>query len=75
MWVTVPAFGLFWASPPTIPTDSPICLDFNLTGDADDNIAIDQVRFNTVPEPGSGALLILGIGGLIALRRTRRSRE
>ena len=28
-----------------------------------------------VPEPGSGALLILGIGGLMALRRTRRSRE
>jgi hypothetical protein len=59
-------------------TDNPngfTYLDFNLTGDADDNIAIDQVRFNTVPEPGSGTLLILGIGGLMALRRTRRSRE
>ena len=59
-------------------TDNPngfTYLDFNLTGDADDNIAIDQVRFNTVPEPGSGVLLVLGIGGLMALRRTRRSRE
>jgi PEP-CTERM motif len=57
-------------------TDNPnglTYLDFNLTGDADDNIAIDQVRFNTVPEPGSGALLMLGIGGLIALRRVRRA--
>ena len=28
-----------------------------------------------VPEPSTGALVAIGIGGLIALRRTRRSRE
>jgi len=57
-------------------TDNPTgltYLDFNLTGDAGDNIAIDNVKFNTVPEPGTGALLVLGLGSLIALRRTRRS--
>ena len=31
------------------------------------------VTYEIVPEPSSGALLLLGIGGLIALRRVRRS--
>jgi hypothetical protein len=30
---------------------------------------------SAVPEPSTGALLAIGIGGLIVLRRTRRSRE
>ncbi len=50
-------------------------LDFTLTGNDSDNIGIDTVRFNTVPEPSAGALLVLGVGGIVALRRTRRSRE
>jgi hypothetical protein len=33
------------------------------------------VTYGLVPEPSSGALLLLGMGGLIALRRTRRSRD
>ena len=45
------------------------------TGGADVDMFIDNVSINTVPEPGSGVLLVLGIGGLMALRRTRRSRE
>ena len=41
-----------------------------------DSFYIDQAAPPpTVPEPSSGALLALGIGGVIALRRTRRSRE
>jgi hypothetical protein len=43
------------------------------TGGADMDVFVDNVSINTVPEPGSGALLMLGVGGLIALRRTRRS--
>jgi len=34
---------------------------------------LDNVSINTVPEPSAGALLVLGLGSLIALRRTRRS--
>ena len=48
-------------------------LDFTLTGNDSDNIGIDTVRFNTVPEPSAGALLVLGIGGIVALRRARRA--
>ena len=41
-----------------------------------DSFYIDQAAPPpTVPEPSSGALLALGIGGVIALHRTRRSRE
>lgn len=43
------------------------------TGGADVDMFIDNVSIQTVPEPSAGALLALGIGGLIALRRTRRS--
>ena len=43
------------------------------TGGADMDVFVDNVSINTVPEPSAGALLMLGIGGLIALRRTRRS--
>jgi len=55
-------------------TDNPngfTYLDFNLTGDADDNIAIDNVRFNTVPEPSAASLIIFSAGALLALRRRR----
>ena len=38
-----------------------------------DSFYIDQAA--PVPEPTAGALLALGLGGLIALRRTRRSHE
>ena len=38
-----------------------------------DEFYIDQAA--PVPEPTAGALLALGLGGLIAMRRTRRSRE
>jgi len=43
------------------------------TGGAEMDVFIDNVAINTVPEPSAGALLMVGIGGLIALRRTRRS--
>ena len=42
------------------------------TGGANVDIFIDNVSIQSVPEPSSGALLALGIGGVIALRRTRR---
>lgn len=38
-----------------------------------DSFYIDEAA--PVPEPTAGALIALGLGGLIALRRTRRSRE
>ena len=41
------------------------------TGGADLDIFVDDVSINTVPEPGSGALLMLGIGGLMAWRRRK----
>ena len=43
------------------------------TGAESMDVFVDNISINTVPEPGSGAMLALGIGGLIALRRTRRS--
>ena len=46
-------------------------LDFSLTGNNDDNIAIDTVRFNTVPEPSALSLLAVGLGGLAMMRRRR----
>jgi hypothetical protein len=43
------------------------------TGGADMDVFVDNVSIQSVPEPSAGALLILGIGGLIAIRRARRS--
>jgi hypothetical protein len=43
------------------------------TGGADMDVFVDNVSIQSVPEPSAGALLILGIGGLIAMRRARRS--
>ena len=43
------------------------------TGGADMDVFVDNVSINTVPEPSAGALLMVGIGGLIAMRRLRRS--
>jgi hypothetical protein len=37
------------------------------------DVFVDNVSINTVPEPSAGALLMVGIGGLIAMRRLRRS--
>jgi len=58
-------------------TDNPngfTYLDFTLSGDLDDDIALDQVRFNTVPEPGSASLVALGLATLLLRkRRCRRS--
>ena len=39
------------------------------TGGAQMDIFIDNVSIQSVPEPSSGALLAIGIGGLLALRR------
>jgi len=41
------------------------------TGGANVDIFIDNVSIQSVPEPSAGALLALGIGGLIALRRRK----
>jgi hypothetical protein len=41
------------------------------TGGADVDMFIDNVSIQSVPEPSAGALLALGIGGLIALRRRK----
>ena len=41
------------------------------TGGASVDMFIDNVSIQTVPEPGSGALLMLGIGGLMAWRRRK----
>jgi hypothetical protein len=43
------------------------------TGGADMDVFVDNVSIQSVPEPSAGALLMLGIGGLMALRRVRRS--
>jgi hypothetical protein len=37
------------------------------------DVFIDNVNINTIPEPSAVSLLALGLGGLVALRRTRRS--
>jgi hypothetical protein len=37
------------------------------------DVFVDDISISTVPEPSAGALLALGIGGLMALRRVRRS--
>lgn len=41
------------------------------TGGADLDVFVDNVSIQTVPEPSSASLLLLGIGGLIALRRRK----
>lgn len=46
-------------------------LQFTLTGNTDDNIMVDQLRFNTVPEPSAASLMVLGAGALLALKRRR----
>ena len=43
------------------------------TGGSDLDVFVDNLSIQSVPEPSAGALLMLGIGGLIALRRVRRS--
>ena len=43
------------------------------TGGSQFDIFIDNVSISSVPEPSAGALLVLGLGSLIALRRNRRS--
>ena len=45
---------------------------FSWTGGADVDMFIDNVSIQSVPEPSAGALLALGVGGLIAWRRVRR---
>jgi hypothetical protein len=41
------------------------------TGGSDLDVFVDNVSIQTVPEPSSASLLLLGIGGLIALRRRK----
>ena len=41
------------------------------TGGADVDMFIDNISIQSVPEPSAGALLALGIGGLIAWRRRK----
>jgi len=43
------------------------------TGAAEMDMFIDNVNPAVVPEPSAASLLVLGLGSLIALRRTRRS--
>ena len=55
-------------------TDDPggiTALQFTLSGNTDDNLLIDQLRFNTVPEPSAASLMVLGAGALLALKRRR----
>jgi hypothetical protein len=42
------------------------------TGAESMDVFVDDISLTTVPEPSAGALLMLGIGGLMALRRARR---
>ena len=44
-------------------------------GAASMDMFLDNVSIQSVPEPSAGALLVLGLGSLIALRRTRRSAD
>ena len=46
-------------------------IEFQLSGNTDDNIMVDQLRFNTVPEPSAASLMVLGAGALMALKRRR----
>lgn len=41
------------------------------TGASDLDVFVDNISINTVPEPSAASLLVLGIGGLIALRRRK----
>ena len=41
------------------------------TGAESMDVFVDDISINTVPEPSAGALLILGIGGMIAWRRRK----
>ena len=55
-------------------TDDPggiTALQFTLSGNTDDNIMVDQLRFNTVPEPSGASLIVFGAGALLALKRRR----
>ena len=42
-------------------------------GGSDLDVFVDNVSIQTVPEPSVASLLVLGLGGVIALRRCRRS--
>ena len=46
-------------------------IEFQLSGNTDDNIMVDQLRFNTVPEPSGASLIVFGAGALLALKRRR----
>lgn len=57
-----------------------LALVINLTGlgGTSDNVGLDNLRFgqsvvSTIPEPATLGILSLGLGGLLALRRRRRS--
>ena len=55
-------------------TDDPggfTTLTVGIHGNSDDNIMVDQLRFNTVPEPSAASLLVWGAGALLALKRRR----
>ena len=55
-------------------TDDPggfTTMTVGISGNSDDNIMVDQLRFNTVPEPCAASLVVLGVGALLALKRRR----
>ena len=53
----------------------PLVTSFNrVVFDIGESGALDNIVFTPVPEPGTAALAMLGLGGLLATRRTRRRR-